>query len=312
MARALRIEYPGAFYHVTSRGNERKAIFRSQRDREVFLSYLESAVERYSAVIHVFCLMDNHYHLLLETPAGNLSKIMQHINGAYTNYFNRKRNRAGHLFQGRYKAILVDADTYAKELSRYIHLNPVRAGMVETPETFKWSSCRYYTIEKNAPAWIKRDFILAYFAKKPAIARRRYQDFLQAVMGKEYESPLVDLAHSIILGGQEFVDDIKKRFLKKKPRDRELPALRSLSMGPGLDDIESVVSEALPSNPKLARQIKLYLSHRYSGMKLREIGQRFGISESGVTQASGRVRATINENKKLRRIVKSIEKKLGL
>ena len=127
MARPLRIQYPGAFYHVTSRGNARKAIFRSNRDREKFLSYLESAHDRYGATIHVYCLMDNHYHVLVETPLGNLSKILHHINGAYTTYFNTKRKRSGHLFQGRYKAILVEKDSYCKELSRYIHLNPIRA-----------------------------------------------------------------------------------------------------------------------------------------------------------------------------------------
>ena len=134
MARPLRIEYPGALYHVTSRGNEQKDVFKSQRDREKFLSYVESAVVRYGAVVHIWCLMSNHYHLLLETPSGNLSQIMRHINGAYTTYFNVKRKRAGHLFQGRYKAILVEVDAYALELLRYVHLNPVRAGMVAKPE----------------------------------------------------------------------------------------------------------------------------------------------------------------------------------
>ena len=128
MSRPLRIEYPGAFYHVTSRGNERKMVFQNSRDRERYLSYLESAHERYGAVIHVYCLMGNHYHLLLETPRGNLSQIIHHINGAYTTYFNVKRDRSGHLFQGRFKGILVEKDAYCKELSRYIHLNPVRAG----------------------------------------------------------------------------------------------------------------------------------------------------------------------------------------
>ncbi|HEA69007.1 MAG TPA: hypothetical protein ENI07_19660, partial [Desulfobacterales bacterium] len=104
MARPLRITFPGAFYHVTSRGNERKAVFKSKRDREKYLEYLESATTRYDAVIHAFCLMDNHYHLLLETPSGNLPRIMRHINGAYTTYFNAKRARSGHLFQGRYRA----------------------------------------------------------------------------------------------------------------------------------------------------------------------------------------------------------------
>lgn len=113
MARPLRIEYPGAFYHVTSLGNEQKDVFKSRRDREQFLNYLESAVVRYGAVVHSYCLMSNHYHLLLETPSGNLSQVMRHINGAYTTYFNVKRKRIGHLFQGRYKAILVEADAYA-------------------------------------------------------------------------------------------------------------------------------------------------------------------------------------------------------
>jgi REP element-mobilizing transposase RayT len=137
MARPLRIEYAGAFYHITSRGNERKEIFKDEQDFVKFLTYLESSVQRYKAVIHVYCLMSNHYHLLLETPLGNLSQIMRHINGAYTTHFNAKRQRAGHLFQGRYKAILVEADEYAGELSRYIHLNPVRAGVVRRPEEYR-------------------------------------------------------------------------------------------------------------------------------------------------------------------------------
>jgi REP element-mobilizing transposase RayT len=127
MARPLRIQYPGAFYHVSFRGNERKNVFRSKGDREKFLSYLESATGRYGAKIHVYCLMSNHYHLRLETPEGNPAQIMRHINGAYTTYFNSKRKRSGPLFQGRYNAVVGDADEYATNLSRYIHLDPVRA-----------------------------------------------------------------------------------------------------------------------------------------------------------------------------------------
>src|SRR4030066_1532561 len=149
MARPLRIEFPGAYYHITSRGNERKAIFKNMGDRESFLSYLKLAYLRYGVVIHVFCLMNNHYHLLLETPKGNLSQIMRYINGAYSIYFNVKHKRTGHLFQGRYKAILVDADEYAGELSRYIHLNPVRAGIVSKPEQYLWSSYQYYVGKKK-------------------------------------------------------------------------------------------------------------------------------------------------------------------
>ena len=177
MARPLRIEYPGAFYHVTSRGNERKDIFKSNTDREMFLSYLASAQEKYEAVVHAYCLMSNHYHLMIETPQGNLSQIMKYINSSYTNFFNIKRKRTGHLLQGRYKAVLVEADAYAAELSRYIHLNPVRAGMVRSPEEYRWSSYSYYT-ERSSPSWLKTGFILGYFGTDPTQSRRDYRNYV--------------------------------------------------------------------------------------------------------------------------------------
>ena len=185
MARPLRIAYPGAFYHITSRGNERKAIFKSKRDREKFLEYCKSAVLRYDAVIHAYCLMDNHYHILLETPSGNLSQIMRHINGAYTTYFNVKRSRVGHLFQGRYKSILVDIDEYAKELSRYIHLNPVRAKMVDAPAAYEWSSYNYFTGNRKPPEWLFRDFILGYFGNTNSKAEKGYKRFVERLIHKK-------------------------------------------------------------------------------------------------------------------------------
>lgn len=308
MARPLRIEYSGAFYHITSRGNERKEVFKSQRDQEKFLSYLESATERYGAAVHVYCLMDNHYHLLMETPAGNLSQIMHHINGAYTTYFNAKRERSGHLFQGRYKAILIEADEYAKELSRYIHLNPVRAGVCDIPEEYPWSSCRYYTIDRNAPGWLKRDFILGYFGKKRSASMKRYRDFIHTVIGQDYENPLAELSHSVILGSRQFVTAIRDRLLKHKAQDRDLPSLRALLKKPSMDQIEEAVDSILSSAPRLVRQVKLHLCHCYSGMKLKDIGLRYGIGLSGVTQASQRIALRISKDKRLRKIVKKIEK----
>ena len=312
MARPLRIEYSGAFYHVTSRGNERKAVYKSQRDREKFFSYLESATERYGAVVHVFCLMDNHYHLLIETPSGNLSQIMHHINGAYTTYFNTKRERSGHLFQGRYRAILIDVDEYAKELSRYIHLNPVRAGIAENPEEYRWSSCQYYTVKRKPPEWLKRDFILSYFGNEPKTAMKRYRDFVRSVMDQEYKNPLAEISHSVILGGEKFIAEIKTRFLRDKQPDRDLPTLRDLSSRPGLGHIEKAVDSVLQQDEKLARQVTLHMCHRHSGMKLREIGQQFGIGESGVTQASRRIGMKAKKDKRLREIVKMIETKISL
>ena len=312
MARPLRIEYPGAFYHITSRGNERKAVFKSERDREKLLLYFGSATERYAASIHAYCLMDNHYHLLLETPAGNLSQIMHHINGAYTTYFNAKRARSGHLFQGRYKAILIEADEYAKELSRYIHLNPVRAGMCANPEEYPWSSCRYYTVAAKALDWLQRGFILGYFGSNNSVSMRRYRDFIQAGMEVGCDDPLAELKHSVILGSGEFVAEIRDRFLKHKVLDRDLPALRTILKKPSLDQIEQAVDAVLLAEPKLARQVKLHLCHRFSGMTLTEIGLRFGIGQSGVTQASQRVGLKRSKDKNLRKIVKQIEKNILL
>ncbi len=239
MGRQLRIEYPGAYYHVTARGNERKDIFKSNRDRDKFLGYLQSAVERYGAIIHVWCLMDNHYHLLLETPQGNLSQVMQHVNGAYTNYFNTKRKRSGHLFQGRYKAILVEADEYAVELSRYIHLNPVRIVAVADPVHFRWSNCADYAEFRKPPDWLKRDFILEY-------EERMLQDRHRPVPPRT--TPKVDL--------ERIVESARAAFGERK---------------------------------RQAERIAIHLAHLYNGLKLREIGARFGLKDSGVSEASRRV-----------------------
>lgn len=312
MARPLRIEYHGAFYHVTSRGNERKAVFEKRRDREKFLSYLDSATQRYGAVIHVYCLMENHYHLLIETPLGNLSQIMHHINSAYATYFNIKHDRSGHLFQGRYKAILIEVDNYAKELSRYIHLNPVRAGITENPVAYEWSSCGYYTIERKAPGFLQRQFILSYFDRKPYRAMKRYHRFVNAAGDQDYMNPFSRISNPVILGSDEFISEIKDRCLKAKAVDRDLPALRQLSSSPEFDQIEKAVDLALPTKGKLARQVKLYFCHRYSGQKLSEIGKRYDIGLSGVTQASRRIGLKAEKSKQFDGLLKNIEKNLFL
>jgi REP element-mobilizing transposase RayT len=295
----LRIEYPGALYHVTSRGNEKKDIFRSKKDREKFLSYLSSAWERHGAVFHAYCLMSNHFHLMVETPLGNLSRIMKHINGSYTTYFNVRHKRAGHLFQGRYKALLVQADTYAAELSRYIHLNPVRAKVVRSPEEYQWSSCRQYLEGTEAP-WLSTSLVLGYFGTEDEDRRRNYRDYLFEAIGKESRDPLADSVASTILGTDDFVRDIREKYLEEKKSDRDLPALRDLSRGPGIAEIKVVSEEAFPENKRLARMAGIYLCWRYSGAKLKEIGELYGISESGVNRACGRFENMIERDKDLR------------
>lgn len=311
MARQLRIEYPGAFYHITSRGNERKDIFNDEAEFEKYLEYLDTAALRYKAVVHVYCLMSNHYHLLLETPLGNLSQIMRHINGAYTAYFNSKRQRAGHLLQGRYKAILVDADEYAGELSRYIHLNPVRAGIVSRPERYNWSSYQYYIGGKKAPAWLKTDFILGYFGGKTKNAQDRYREFVESMIEKEYESPLKDTVASTILGRLEFVAEIKNKYLSGKENDRNLPALKELRKV-SIGEIEKGAEGIFGGDKVILRKAAIYLIHRYSGRNLREIGTYFGISESGVSQTSRRFSMLLEKDKKLSKKVKIMCERLAM
>ncbi len=298
MARPLRIEYPGALYHVTSRGNDKKDIFRSIKDREKFLSYLSLASERHGALFHAYCLMSNHFHLMLETPLGNLSRIMKHINGSYTTYFNVKHKRAGHLLQGRYKAVLVQADTYAAELSRYIHLNPVRAKMVPFPEEYQWSSCRRY-LEGTEPSWLSTSLVLGYFGTEFENRRRNYRDYLYEAIGKESRDPLADSAASTILGNDDFVRDIREKYLDGKEKDRELPALRDLTRGPDIADIKAVSEEAFQEDSRLARMAGIYLCWRFSGAKLKEIGDLYGISESGVNRSCDRLESRLEKDRHL-------------
>ena len=310
MARPLRIEYAGAYYHVTSRGNEQKDVFKSQRDREKFLAYLESATIRYGAVIHAYCLMSNHYHLLMETPEGNLSRIMRHINGAYTTYFNVKRKRAGHLFQGRYKAILIEADAYLEELSRYIHLNPVRVGIVERPEQYPWSSYRSYTGQVNPPKWLRTDFILGCFAKKAAAAQRQYRIFVEDRIGKEYESPLTKTIGSALLGSADFVGTISATHVKGK-EDANIPALRQFTSRPAPEEIMKEAKAVFADDAKLARQASIHLCHKHSGMRLREIGERFKVRDTAISEASRRFAGKLETDEELRRKVVRIRRKIG-
>ncbi len=310
MGRSLRIEYPGAFYHITSRGNERKDIFKSQRDREKFLTYLQTATQRYGAVVHTYCLMSNHYHLLLETPDGNLAQIMRHINGAYTNYYNTKRKRAGHLFQGRYKAILIEADEYAAELSRYIHLNPVRAKMAEKPESYQWSSFRAYIGESKVPEWLKTDFILGYFGNNGKAVGKKYHIFVHELLGEASEFSIDCSKASSILGSPEFMTAIEENFLLNQEPDRNLPELRKLSRRLSLEAIIAEACGYFGENEQLATKVGIYISQKYSGARLKEIGELFGVGESAVSQASKRFAIKLTEDAELRNLVDKLHAKL--
>ncbi len=309
MSRPLRIEYPGAFYHVTSRGNERKMVFQSTRDREKYLSYLESAHQRYGAIIHTYCLMGNHYHLLLETPRGNLSQILHHINGAYTTYFNIKRSRSGHLFQGRFKGILVDKDAYCKELSRYIHLNPVRAGMAKTPSEYPWSSYRYFTGKDKRPEWLTMELILGDFGGEGRKGFRRYKEYVERGEIKELRNPFKSVIASTFLGGEDFINRIRMEYIENRKIDRRnIPAIKKVLKGPSLEEIEREVVKVLGKDHVLCKKMCIYLGHQNSGMRLEEIGVWFGMKGGAVSQLSRRFKETIKRDKELRRILDKIER----
>jgi len=235
---------------------------------------------------------------------------MRHINGAYTNYFNARRRRSGHLLQGRYTAILVEADVYAKELSRYIHLNPVRAGMTERPSQYIWSSYRGYTGKEKPSEWLCRDMILADFGGKPIDAEARYREFVESAL-REQEDPLRGVVSSTLLGSEEFVQTIRDKYLKGRKADRDVPAVRRLLTFPSAKSISEAVDLAC-KEPALAKQMKLYLLHQFSGQKLRDIGAAFGIGESGVSLASHRMELKMKKDVRLRKLVQKIRENLDL
>jgi len=184
MARPLRVEYPGAYYHVINRGNAGENIFIDERDREKFLEYLAKGTERFITKIHTYCLMSNHYHLLIETPQANLSVATQWLNVSYSVYFNKRHRRKGHLFQGRFKAILLDANEYLILLSRYIHLNPVRAKIVTHPLEYSWSSYPVFAGKRQKPDWLTTETVLSYFGKEKKEATRNYKSYVEKVKRK--------------------------------------------------------------------------------------------------------------------------------
>jgi putative transposase len=313
MGRPLRIQYPGAWYHITSRGNEKKPIFKNKGDREKFLSYLNTAYERYGAVIHAYCLMTNHYHLLLETPRSNLSQILHHINGAYTNYFNAKWHRSGHLFQGRYMAIVIEKDSYCEELSRYIHLNPVRAGLADEPSKYPWTSYHCYIGKMKSPSWLKTDNVLGYFDKDLTEAQRLYRRFVEQVLGKKLDSPLKDVFASTFLGSEKFIEYSKEKWIGFKNADvRNIPALRVLQAVPSLEKIGNTVRKIVASESRIYKKLCLFVSQQYGGYSLKEIGSYYGMKESAVSQSNRRLKDNLEKDKDLKKILIKVGEMLNV
>ncbi|MDD4893801.1 MAG: transposase [Candidatus Omnitrophica bacterium] len=311
MARPLRIEYPGAFYHVTSRGNERKAIFSQDKDRENFLGYLNEAHRRFNLVIHAYCLMPNHYHLVCETPLANLSRCMQFINSSYTAYYNARCKRTGHLLQGRYKAILVDKDSYITALVRYVHLNPVRANLANMPEEYRWSSYRYFVISrKGRPDFLTTDFAMSYFDQDVG----GFRQFTEEAVSKKTETPFGDLKAGFILGDDSFVKHIKDRYLGNIEASRDLPSLRQLKKNCVLSEkIVGIIDSEIGLSDKERVKLKVYFLRKYTGDTLSKVAQAAShrrLSISAVSQIVSRLVKERKENSKTEKTIRKIEGKI--
>jgi len=318
MARPIRIEYGGAFYHVTARGNERKRIFFSISDYKKFKEYLREAQDKYGYMLHCYILMPNHYHLVLETPDGNLSKVMHYINGSFTNYVNRRKARSGHLFQGRYKAILVDKDNYLLELSRYVHLNPVRAKINAMPEEYPHSSYRSYIFKKREDI-VHRDLILSMISQESQHKRKKYRQFVESGIEGIIDNPLKKTYGGAILGGKTFIKDVLERVKVRAIQDRETSHRRELQSVYAIDSIVETVAahfqvslEDVKRSNGLYRNISIHLLKKWTSINNREIGDLFGgLTYSAVSKADKRFHEKRIKNRKLSKDMKKIMDKLS-
>lgn len=272
MTRPLRIEFAGALYHVTSRGDGREDIYLDDNDRECFLEVLSDVCERFNWVVHGYCLMSNHYHLLIETPDSNLSKGMRQLNGVFTQKFNRYHARVGHVFQGRYKAILVEKESYLLELARYIVLNPVRAQMVRSAKDWPWSSYRATAGIKKPGYGLKVDWVLSCFSSNKKVAIKRYREFVSE--GKNQPSPWEQLRNQIYLGSDDFVDDMQCKIAPDVSLS-EIPSSHKRQVAKPLSYYES-------SNPD--RDIAIVNAYASGGYSMKQVGDYFGVHYSRVSR----------------------------
>lgn len=310
MSRPLRIEFPLAYYHVMNRGLAYQEVFTDQSDRERFLDLLGECHEMWGVQVIAYCLMGNHYHLLLQTLQGNLSRVMRHLDGLYTQRYNRLHKRDGPLFRGRYKAVVVDAEAYLLAVARYIHHNPVEAGLVRSPEAYRWSSCRAYLDPRKRPKWLDAAQLLRWFSKEEGRAE------LLAFMRSKVDEPVKSFYGArrwlTVLGSERFIEKIRGT-LRKGQRDlREVPdakpyirpdfkrCLEVVGRVYGTKEDEILRSQRGRRNE--ARAMAMFLCRRVSGMKQEEIAKVFGVGGySAVSSTVGRIQAELEEGGKMAR-----------
>jgi putative transposase len=272
MTRPLRLEFPGALYHVTSRGDHREEIYRDDQDRTAWLVILGLVCKRFNFIVHSYCEMTNHFHLLVETVDGNLSQGMRQLNGLYTQAYNRRHHLVGHLFQGRYKAILVQQERYLKAVTRYITLNPVRARMVSSADSWPWSSHHYFLGRKPAPEWLDTAWLLDQFGCDRIEARSAYAQYI--VDGADAVSPFHATRHQLILGDDDFTASVQPfidaRVGRDTPKAQRRAAVLSLS---------EYEASALNNGDAMAA------AYRSTAYTMEEIADHFNVSARTVSRA---------------------------
>lgn len=313
MARPLRIHYPHAVYHVTARGNERKAIVQDDEDRARFIQTVADMVEQYQILCHAWVLMDNHYHLLLETPHANLSRAIRHLNGVYTQSYNRRHHRVGHLFQGRFTAILIEKEAYLLELCRYVVLSPVRAGMVKHPKAWSWSSYRATAGEETIPKWLTVDWLLGQWGGQRSRAQSAYRQFVGEGI-KQKERPWTNLSGQVYLGSETFLKSVQDRLTEKE--DTEIPMMQKRPARPDIGVILSQVAEGYGESveevvqptrrPSEARQVAIYSARRVAGLELKAIAKLFGMGYTGVSRRVSEVAKRMENDKRFRKKIHEI------
>jgi REP element-mobilizing transposase RayT len=326
MARPLRIQYPGAVYHITCRGNARADIYKDDKDRKAFLEILGESQTIYSIKIYSYVLMSNHYHLLIETPRGNLSDYMRHFNMRYTSHYNRRHKKVGHLYQGRFKGILVDKDTYLTMLSRYIHLNPVRIkSMRHMPyrkklqylQKYRWSSLPGYISKRKKQEFIDYDLVLEEYGGDNEKGRQAYGSILRVDISVNMEVKDKIVGQSII-GREDFIEKVLDRYLKKNPNIREQPSLRELHGRRAQEEIIGAIKEEtgkgldeIKKSKGIERNVLMDLLYRSGGIKGSEIGKLLEVDYSTVSQGRKRLRDMLKKDRILKQIVNRIEGKLS-
>lgn len=314
MSRPLRIEYPNAFYHVMNRGLNRQAIYSVDDDHAMFLEVLKETSKFFGIRVISYCLMPNHYHLIIQTPRANLSRAMRHLNGVYTQRFNRTHKKDGPLFRGRYKAILVQEDEYLTHLIRYIHLNPVQANLADDPSTHRWSSHKYYLKGRDDVPWLHVRLGLAFFSSKLKGAMKAYREFLKNGVDPNTLAFYGKKKQSSILGDPDFLNRVKEKYIfADRKLSTEIPEARSLSGQKKAHQIIEVTAK-LFQRPKewlyrskrgqtnYARLAAVSLTRDLSGLKLSEIAQIFKMSSyKSVGTSCYRLKARIAKEPGLRK-----------